>query len=335
MFHGTCIGCGVETTYRIETRPRTWCSHACRHRHRYKTDADYRATKGVFAAKSQPPCRSCGVEIPLTPGRGRPRVVCVECAPTNYPTAPSVPCATCGVEVTDRTGGRRFCLPCARNAELERGRAKRSKTRSLTCACCGDAFTAKTNRQFCSPACRSLFKGPSSEIPWRQCPECQTWMSRPGGRKFCSKECSGRQRYYQPKPPVVVTRSCPICEGQFESSNPVQKYCSKRCARRTPALLAAKRRSKDVRRARQKQAPKVEAIYRTKVYARDGWICQLCMEPVDRDLKHPDPMSPSLDHILPLSLGGAHTMANVQLAHLACNVRKGAEPQGEQLRLAG
>jgi 5-methylcytosine-specific restriction endonuclease McrA len=38
--------------------------------------------------------------------------------------------------------------------------------------------------------------------------------------------------------------------------------------------------------------------------------------------KAPDPMSPSLDHILPLSKGGTHEPRNVQLAHLGCNVRK-------------
>ena len=43
---------------------------------------------------------------------------------------------------------------------------------------------------------------------------------------------------------------------------------------------------------------------------------------VDKDLMWPDPMSASLDHIVPLSRGGTHTLDNVQLAHLACNERK-------------
>ena len=33
-------------------------------------------------------------------------------------------------------------------------------------------------------------------------------------------------------------------------------------------------------------------------------------------------MSASLDHIVPLSQGGTHTLGNVQLAHLVCNERK-------------
>jgi 5-methylcytosine-specific restriction endonuclease McrA len=34
-------------------------------------------------------------------------------------------------------------------------------------------------------------------------------------------------------------------------------------------------------------------------------------------------MSASVDHIIPLVLGGEHSMANVQAAHLVCNLRKG------------
>ena len=58
------------------------------------------------------------------------------------------------------------------------------------------------------------------------------------------------------------------------------------------------------------------------VFERDDWLCGLCGEPVDKDLAWPDPTSASLDHIIPLSRGGAHTLDNVQLAHLVCNIRK-------------
>lgn len=52
--------------------------------------------------------------------------------------------------------------------------------------------------------------------------------------------------------------------------------------------------------------------------------CPLCDEPMDRELRYPDPMSKSLDHITPLALGGDHAMGNLQWAHLRCNVAKGA-----------
>lgn len=40
-------------------------------------------------------------------------------------------------------------------------------------------------------------------------------------------------------------------------------------------------------------------------------------------------MSPSIDHVIPLSRGGAHAMGNVQSAHLRCNSSKGDKLIGE------
>jgi len=72
------------------------------------------------------------------------------------------------------------------------------------------------------------------------------------------------------------------------------------------------------RRARQKGAF-VERVYRRIVFKRDKGLCGICRKRVD-------PISNwHLDHIQPLSRGGAHCYANVQVAHPRCNVRKGAK----------
>jgi len=76
------------------------------------------------------------------------------------------------------------------------------------------------------------------------------------------------------------------------------------------------------RRARKKQA-KIERFLVVEIYERDGWICQLCKKKVNKKLRYPDPLSPSLDHIVPISNGGSHTRDNVQLAHYWCNVQMG------------
>src|SRR5699024_2990102 len=69
-----------------------------------------------------------------------------------------------------------------------------------------------------------------------------------------------------------------------------------------------------------------------RFFDRDGWICGICDDPVDRAMEYPDPMSVSLDHIIPLSKGGSHTPENVQCAHLDCNLRKGVD-HGERREL--
>lgn len=56
---------------------------------------------------------------------------------------------------------------------------------------------------------------------------------------------------------------------------------------------------------------------------RDGSVCSLCSECVDVTVAWPDPLSPSVDHIVPRSLGGLDEPHNVALAHLRCNISKG------------
>lgn len=63
---------------------------------------------------------------------------------------------------------------------------------------------------------------------------------------------------------------------------------------------------------------------RRQVLERDGWVCQLCSEAIDPELKHPDPLSATLDHIVPLARGGEHSLENAQAAHRICNNRKWA-----------
>lgn len=53
-------------------------------------------------------------------------------------------------------------------------------------------------------------------------------------------------------------------------------------------------------------------------------LCGICAQRMDRTLPRTDPLSKSVDHIVPLSKGGTHEQANLQWAHLVCNIRKGA-----------
>lgn len=67
----------------------------------------------------------------------------------------------------------------------------------------------------------------------------------------------------------------------------------------------------------------VAPVDRDAVFARDGGACGVCGEPVDGSLAYPDPMSATVDHIVPLVAGGTHEPGNVQTCHLRCNLRKG------------
>lgn len=64
---------------------------------------------------------------------------------------------------------------------------------------------------------------------------------------------------------------------------------------------------------------------RRRLYERDGWVCQLCFEPVDREAHYLDDWAPSLDHIIPQAstLVPDHSDANLRTAHRWCNAVRG------------
>lgn len=52
-------------------------------------------------------------------------------------------------------------------------------------------------------------------------------------------------------------------------------------------------------------------------------VCAICGQPIDKTLKYPDPMSPVVDHIIPVAKGGSpNDISNMQLAHAWCNRQK-------------
>ena len=65
-----------------------------------------------------------------------------------------------------------------------------------------------------------------------------------------------------------------------------------------------------------------------RTYARDmlvkrvralGLPCHICGLPIDYSLRTPDPLSYELDEVVPVSRGGACTLANSAPAHRCCN----------------
>lgn len=53
-------------------------------------------------------------------------------------------------------------------------------------------------------------------------------------------------------------------------------------------------------------------------------ICWLCGAAIDLDLPASDPMSFTVDHVQPLSLGGAEVdVRNLRAAHRDCNTKRG------------
>lgn len=78
---------------------------------------------------------------------------------------------------------------------------------------------------------------------------------------------------------------------------------------------------RDLRRARIKGGSVDGPVDRQAIIARDGGRCHLCGG-------YPTGLDLTLDHVVPLARGGAHTEANLRVACRSCNSRKAASVPG-------
>jgi len=141
--------------------------------------------------------------------------------------------------------------------------------------------------------------------------------------------------------------SCKTCGTSIDYVFGCPKlYCSSKCQRsdKNNIVKRNKYRSKARKegkapRSRDRQRAKYfgvayEPIKRLVVYDRDAWTCQLCGCKTKKENKGKQhDRAPTLDHIVPLSLGGSHTYDNVQTACLSCNVKKSNKSTIGQLHL--
>ena len=161
----------------------------------------------------------------------------------------------------------------------------------------------------------------------RACPYCSDPMGNPR-RKQCGKpECkrafnAERMREWNQKYKAEHGEwYASHRHGEAQRAYNQQRYTENpHWRQRYPEAAAA---GDARRRMRMEQARTAEVFAPLDVHTRDGWTCRLCLLPIDPEVAWPDPMSASVDHVVALVHGGAHSMANVQSAHLGCNSSKG------------
>jgi len=164
-----------------------------------------------------------------------------------------------------------------------------------TCAFCEAPFVATTREtRFCSLTCAQR-----DRYGWSKSKALVLWSPLVSENRSPAPRTSARLR-------VWVSGTCPQCGEWFTCPDWVgATYCSKRCARRAGAARRGAFAPPDT--------------LRLAVYERDGWTCQLCGDPTSREYISGDPFSPTLDHILPRSLGGGDDESNLRLTHAICN----------------
>lgn len=229
------------------------------------------------------------------------QATCPQCSVPVGRTKPTGPSPTYCSETCRRTAATARDIASGKYAAvLAERKANRTPTsHDLTCHTCSKPMTVKRrDAKYCSSLCME-----HGNV--RRC-------SEPG----CDKP----------------HRAKGLCSGHYNAKNLPGSQ------RTWPAKPETRRRAlrrKTQRRRALTHLPTAEHVDRDVVGVRDGWRCGVCRKRVNRALAWPDPMSPSLDHVVPLSQGGEHTYANSRITHWHCNHMRSNRGGGEQLALFG
>lgn len=165
---------------------------------------------------------------------------------------------------------------------------------------------------YCKTHYTRLRRGKPLGLIHTKCLQCGERLSA-NKSKYCSAPCNVRHLRGTPH-----TTDCVICGTKFPTRQR-SKTCSDDCA------VALRRSGGHIRRAKVRGLG-WEIFSKAEIFERDGWVCQICCEPTDRVVHWRHPRAPSLDHIIPVKLGGPHTRANTQCSHLMCNFIKQGRP---------
>lgn len=238
----------------------------------------------------------------------------------------------CGKACSNVVQAARQRRVAAESGEYQSTRWRRENGRTyatykIVCEHCGvDAEVKKRSGRYCSAKCfadaravrraeelsarsQLVYVGPAA-------PRSELPRLHPARRPS-----EGRMEWFK----FFVQGPCAWCGGDFtdraSSLETMTRFCSKRC----------QNRAGKVGRERFVISP----VTRRAIYERDVWKCQLCGKRVGKKFPPSHNRAPSLDHIVPRSLGGSDDPSNLQLAHRICNSRKVAQVwgDGEQLML--
>ena len=252
-------------------------------------------------------CEYCEKEyIPNKFAAKRQRFCSKECnAKWRYhnPQSGSYICLGCGsVFIPKSKENNKYC---SRECYFKTIEAKPKEKTIVKCAICSKEFEGRVNSKACGPQCKE---------EWIRRREQERYNQYKATEKYQRDLARGREKY-EPKEPIE--KKCGYCGKEYKTP-----YQSKYCVECRPLAEAKNKTEADRARREKIRGVFVAPVSRVEVYNRDNWVCGICKKPVDKKLSFPHPMSPSLDHVIPIARGGTHEPDNVQLAHFICNSYK-------------
>lgn len=188
-------------------------------------------------------------------------------------------------------------------------------TGDSVCSDCGGALPVgyrATNGHpaLCSDACRRKARRLAYK-KWYHSHQQQALESRQSNK---AKDPDYFKRHYLKNSERIKKRSI---DWYLANKTPAQEQFKRYAAANPDVIKRCSFKSAHKRRAIVKKVF-VEHVDPHVVYDRDNGICGICKRRVDRNGKW------EIDHVIPISKGGVHAYANVQLAHQSCNRTKSA-----------
>lgn len=240
-------------------------------------------------------------------------------------------CVQCGASFEPTTKTQKFCGASCRAAPRR-------------CEVCSKEFArpykTRDSRRCCSRACGHELERRerlNDWVHWRfySCVICEARFIRRGSKRFCSSACQMEHARREDRLRTVaqrlqvVTKKCRQCGAGFEvrrvrgdAGRPICTACSQANTREW------KRDNKSHHsRARRAGVPYV-SVSRKEVIAKYGMKCSICKRKIPVNPSTPEEAF-TLDHVVPLSLGGWHDLSNLRPAHHQCNSLKAAQFRGQ------
>lgn len=154
----------------------------------------------------------------------------------------------------------------------------------------------------------------------RQCKYCHTsFKPAKHNHIFCAKACANESVKLKRQGLAVGKdsfRECVWCGSKHKFTN--RKFCSKSCSYKSQS-----NDRNSARRARIFSVPRLK-FNRQELILRDGVNCRHCgIKTTDADVL--DASHINIDHIIPISKGGHHTIYNSQVLCRSCNNAKGSQ----------
>ena len=209
-----------------------------------------------------------------------------------------------------------WCKPCEKNYRKEQARKRRANPDSL--------LKMKANKQKYHKKILAkkldLGQGPSSPLHSKCCVVCnKAWVSKRRIYKdTCSPKCAVLHRASK-----VIGRKIERTEKEYKCRQCKEIFTNNHPGKCNKCIKLYKKAQKKKRIAAIKTVA-IETVIDVKVFQRDKWRCKHCDIKVQKQYILRDDAA-EVDHIVPLSKGGAHAAFNLQVLPAIDNLRKGVQ----------